>query len=318
MKPRNCGKAKPIDRATEIKEEAVDVGDALAVSRLINTAMEQMPPLKGVFHAAGVSEDSAYHKTTAEALRRTITPKLGGGWNLHNAIEQAGCDVEAFVLFSSVSALAGLPLQVGYAAANAGLDALAQLRRAHGKAALSVNWGRLRGGGMADSTPEARRLMGFLGRREISMGHVPPLLAAALGFADEVPNAMVANVDWSGFLAAGLPSKNSTRFGEFVLADDGGGAIAFRTELFALPDDQRLEVLTANLAEQVAAVMGIAAEAIDHHSPLPDLGLDSLSQVELSSRVAATLDIRIPAVDFGRLPGLSAIAKQALAGAEVS
>ena len=307
-------------RATgaEIKEEAVDVGDALAVSRLINTAMEQMPPLKGVFHAAGVSEDSAYHKTTAEALRRTITPKLGGGWNLHNAIEQAGCDVEAFVLFSSVSALAGLPLQVGYAAANAGLDALAQLRRAHGKAALSVNWGRLRGGGMADSTPEARRLMGFLGRREISMGHVPPLLAAALGFADEVPNAMVANVDWSGFLAAGLPSKNSTRFGEFVLADDGGGAIAFRTELFALPDDQRLEVLTANLAEQVAAVMGIAAEAIDHHSPLPDLGLDSLSQVELSSRVAATLDIRIPAVDFGRLPGLSAIAKQALAGAEVS
>ena len=180
--------------------------------------------------------------------------------------------MEAFVLFSSVSALAGLPLQVGYAAANAGLDALAQLRRAHGKAALSVNWGRLRGGGMADSTPEARRLMGFLGRREISMGHVPPLLAAALGFADEVPNAMVANVDWSGFLAAGLPSKNSTRFGEFVLADDGGGAIAFRTELFALPDDQRLEVLTANLAEQVAAVMGIAAEAIDRHSPLPTSG----------------------------------------------
>lgn len=77
-------------------------------------------------------------------------------------------------------------------------------------------------------------------------------------------------------------------------------------------------MLTSTLAEQVAAVLGIPTETIDHHTALAELGLDSLSSVEIASRVAANLNIRISAVEFERLPGLSAIAKQALAVAEVS
>jgi hypothetical protein len=50
-----------------------------------------------------------------------IAPKLDGAWNLHHATETAGIDLEAFVLFSSMSAMIGIPLQVAYAAANAGL-----------------------------------------------------------------------------------------------------------------------------------------------------------------------------------------------------
>jgi acyl carrier protein len=92
--------------------------------------------------------------------------------------------------------------------------------------------------------------------------------------------------------------------------------LTFRAELLALPADQRVEVLTLVLAEHVAGVLGISADGLDPHTPLPELGLDSLSSVELSSRLAAKLDIRIPAIDFGRLSGLSAIAKQALAGVE--
>jgi acyl carrier protein len=117
-------------------------------------------------------------------------------------------------------------------------------------------------------------------------------------------------------LSAHPASKNSTRFGEFVADLDGGGALTFRAELLALPADQRVEVLTLVLAEHVAGVLGISADGLDPHTPLPELGLDSLSSVELSSRLAAKLDIRIPAIDFGRLNGLSAIAKQALVGVE--
>jgi acyl carrier protein len=303
----------------EVREETVDVSDAAGVARLIVSVTEQMPPLRGVFHAAGVSEDSAYEKITPESLQRVIAPKLDGAWNLHNATETAGIDLDAFVLFSSVSAVVGVPMQVAYAAANAGLDALAGLRQARGKPALSVNWGALRGGGMADSSPEVRRLLERLGHRDILVGHVPALLATALAFAEELPNVVVANLDWQRLLSGQPASKSSTRFADFAAAlSDGDGALTFRAELFALPDDQRLEVFTLILAEHVAAVLGISADAIDHHTPLPELGLDSLSSVELASRVAATLDIRIPAVDFGRLPGLSAIAKQALAAAEAS
>lgn len=306
-------------RATgaDIREEAVDVGDALAVSRLIARVTEQMPLLRGVFHAAGVAEDSAYGKATPETLRRVIAPKLDGAWNLHHATETAGIDLEAFVLFSSTSAMIGIPLQVAYAAANAGLDALAQLRQARGKAGLSVNWGALRGGGMADSSPEVRRYLEVLGQKDILVGHLPALLATILAFDHKLSNVVIANIDWRTLLSGQPALKSSTRFAEFAAAL-GDSALSFRAELFALPADQRLEVLTSMLAEQVAAVLGIPADAIDHHTPLVELGLDSLSSVELASRVAATLDIRISAVEFERLPGLSAIAKQALAVAEVA
>ncbi|WP_018602447.1 type I polyketide synthase [Mycobacterium sp. 155] len=306
-------------RATgaDIREEAVDVGDALAVSRLIARVAEQMPLLRGVFHAAGVAEDSAYGRATPESLRRVIAPKLDGAWNLHHATESAGIDLEAFVLFSSTSAMIGIPLQIAYAAANAGLDALAQLRQARGKAGLSVNWGALRGGGMADSSPEVRRYLEVLGQRDILVGHLPALLATMLAFSDTLSNVVIANIDWQTLLSGQPALKSSTRFADFAAAL-GDGALNFRAELFALPVDQRLEVLTAMLAEQVAAVLGIPTDTIDHHTPLAEFGLDSLSSVELASRVAATLDIRISAMEFERLHGLSAIAKQALAVAEVS
>lgn len=79
---------------------------------------------------------------------------------------------------------------------NAGLDALAQLCQARGKPGLSVNWGVLRGGGMAESSPESRRYLDLLGHRDILVGHVPAPLATVLGFAEELPNVVIANVDW--------------------------------------------------------------------------------------------------------------------------
>ena len=300
----------------EVRDEAVDVSDACAVADLIAAAAAQMPALRGVFHTAGVVEDSAISNITTESLRRAMAAKLDGAWNLHNATLAAGIDLEAFVLFSSVTAVVGGALQVGYAAANAGLDALAQLRRAHGQPALSVNWGALQGGGMADSSADVRRYIETLGYRSIMVGRVPALLSTVLGLADHVPNAVVAGMDWPALLSAHPASKNSTRFGEFAADLDGGGALTFRAELLALPADQRVEVLALVLAEHVAGVLGISADGLDPHTPLPELGLDSLSSVELSSRLAAKLDIRIPAIDFGRLSGLSAIAKQALAGVE--
>ena len=128
---------------------------------------------------------------------------------------------------------------------------------ARGKAGLSVNWGALRGGGMADSSPEVRRYLEVLGQRDILVGHLPALLQRLWPSTDKLSNVVIANMDWRRLLLGGRPPlKSSTRFAEFAAAL-GDSALHFRTELFALPADQRLEVLTSMLAEQVAAVLGI-------------------------------------------------------------
>ena len=62
------------------------------------------------------------------------------------------------------------------------------------------------------------------------------------------------------------------------------------------------------LAEQAAGVLSIPGDSVDRHTPLPDLGLDSLMAVELRARVNVALDVEISAVELSRSGGLASFA----------
>ncbi|WP_194818497.1 type I polyketide synthase [Nocardia sp. XZ_19_385] len=294
----------------------MDVADPERVRTLVHTIRDTMPPLRGVFHTAGVLDDRLLGAVTVESLRRVVEPKVRGAWNLHTALDDAGVAVDAFVLYSSVSALVGTASQIGYAAANSALDALAALRQSQGKAALSVNWGALAGGGMAASTEEIERYLDLMGMRPIDMDTAAELLGACLSLDARTGGILVGDIDWSAWAAANPASATSTRFADQVAAagQDVSGTDALRAELLAMPVEQRGAVLSFVLAEQLAAVLGISAEAVDMSVPLPDLGLDSLLSVELASRVVTTLGVPASALEFSRGTGISTIARRMAAG----
>ena len=98
-----------------------------------------MPPLRGVVHAAGITDHAILQRLDEPKLRKVMAPMVQGAWNLHALTRDA--DLDFFVLFSSAASLLGPPGAANYAAANAFLDALAWHRRAEGRPALSVNWG---------------------------------------------------------------------------------------------------------------------------------------------------------------------------------
>ena len=64
------------------------------------------------------------------------------------------------------------------------------------------------------------------------------------------------------------------------------------------------------LAEHAARVLGIPGEAVDWHTPLPELGLDSLMAVELRTHVSIALNVEISALELNRSGGLSALASR--------
>lgn len=69
-----------------------------------------------------VIDDAPLAALTAERLRTVMAPKAHGAWLLHEATQDM--DLDAFVMFSSVSSIFGNPAQGNYSAANAFLDSL--------------------------------------------------------------------------------------------------------------------------------------------------------------------------------------------------
>ena len=111
-----------------IETAAVDVGDARQLTEWFAAyRREQRPPIRGVIHAAGVTQYQLLSDHRDGDLEAVWRGKVTGAWLLHRLL--ADTPLDFFVLFSSASALINSPLVGSYAAANAFLDALAERRR---------------------------------------------------------------------------------------------------------------------------------------------------------------------------------------------
>ncbi|MDX2184120.1 MAG: SDR family oxidoreductase [Gemmatimonadaceae bacterium] len=125
-----------------------DVADATAVRDVIERARAAHGAVHGIVHAAGTLDDGLLAMKTSAGAAAVLAPKVQGTLALEHAIGDAPLDF--FVCCSSVSAVAALPGQADYAAANAFLDAFCEARsRRTGEAAVAIGWTAWRDVGMA-------------------------------------------------------------------------------------------------------------------------------------------------------------------------
>ena len=287
-------------------EVAADVSHRADVDAMLDQLAATGYPVRGVFHAAGVLDDRAFTDIDAESLRRVMGPKVAGAINLHEATTARDVELDFFVTYSSATAITGTVPQSSYAAANTVLDSLVQLRRANGQPALTVNWGAL-SGGMADSSETVSAYLAAIGLQDLDMELAARLLEQALAL--DVTHIGILKIDWARWGATHPASAQTTRFLEHVSAAGNAGSDAARlhSELLALPEAQRIEVVAYMLAEQFAIVLGIPAESIDLDTAMSDLGMDSLMAVEMQARVNLALNVEMSALEFGQ-GGLSSLA----------
>ena len=142
------------DAGARVLPLSADVTDVRALKAGLDLVRKQFGALHGVVHAAGLLDDGALQVRAAEDAQRVLAPKVQGTLALEEALR--GTSPDFVVLFSSISALTGLPGQFDYAAANAFLDAWAQRQFALGGArVVSVNWAPWSDVGMAASLASA-------------------------------------------------------------------------------------------------------------------------------------------------------------------
>ncbi|WP_375296001.1 SDR family NAD(P)-dependent oxidoreductase [Saccharothrix sp.] len=270
---------------------ACDVADREALAKLLADH-----PVRAVVHAAGVLDDGVVGSLTPDRLDTVLRPKVDGAANLHEL-----ADVDAFVLFSSAAGVLGGPGQANYAAANAYLDALADHRRATGKPAVSLAWGRWEQAGMADRMSEAdQRRMARSGIDALTQEEGLALLDAALGASGALaPIKLDHRVLRERAVAGMVPPvlRGLVRVPARRAAEADAGAVdALKKSLAGKDVEAATAVLLDLVRTQVAGVLAYPdAGAVPADRPFNELGFDSLTAVELRNRVNAATGLRLPA-----------------------
>ncbi|MGV9271636.1 type I polyketide synthase, partial [Kitasatospora sp. NPDC003701] len=288
----------------EVVVAACDVADRGALEGLLGSVCAGGEGLRGVVHVAGVLDDGVVSSLSGERLGGVLRPKVDAAWNLHELTR--GMGLSLFVLFSSAAGVFGPAGQAGYAAANAFLDGLAQHRRAQGLPAHSLGWGLwdLDGGmtGRLGDTDQARLVQS--GVRPLSPSEGLKLFDAAI--ATDRSHLVPMGLDRSRLRAGReVPVVLRGLVGATARPVSRASAdpVPAARSLAALAGPERVEALLRLVRSNVASILGYAsADAVPGDRGFLDLGLDSLTAVELRNQLGTAIGLRLPATllfDYG-------------------
>ena len=297
----------------------VDVTQQEALRRLLAEIQGPLPPIRGVFHSAGVLDDHSILQQDWDTLTRVLSPKAAGAWNLHRLTLDQPLDF--FVLYSSVASVFGSPGQANHAAANAIMDALAAYRQSHGLPAVSINWGVWEEVGIAaERNVSSRAALQGLGAMSPQDGLA--LLEKIL--AGPAAQITASPIYWPIFLRAyanGVPqpflaeiaAKETVQIAPSTPTPAAAAPAAVRMEKIraAAPAKQRAMLLDF-VRETAARVLSLNDEqAIPDQKPLNEMGLDSLMAVELRNLLDEGLGLKqsLPATLIFNYPTAAAIAE---------
>ncbi|WP_374104554.1 type I polyketide synthase, partial [Streptomyces sp. HB132] len=318
-------RADLIEAGARVSIIACDAGDREALAAALADVPDEFP-LTAVFHTAAVLDDGRLDTLTVPRADATLRAKAGAAWNLHELTEHL--DLSAFVLFSSTAGTFGAAGQGNYAPGNAFLDALAWHRRARKQTATSIAWGAWAQGGMAEKEAVVE-----LRRRHGVPAMSPQLATLALRKALDADDTVVvlADIDWDRFYLAYTAARPSPllhgldeiRHLQQRAVTDGrpgtvaaGPTLAERLAGLSRPEQERL--LRDTVRTHAAVVLGHdGPDAVPVKRPFWELGLDSVTAVQLRNRLGGVAGRKLPAglvFDYPTVSGLVGYLRGELCG----
>jgi surfactin synthase thioesterase subunit/NAD(P)-dependent dehydrogenase (short-subunit alcohol dehydrogenase family)/acyl carrier protein len=286
---------------------AADLSCEKDVSRLMQTVINEFPPLKGVVHSAGVLDDGILALLDWDRFSRVFEPKVYGSWLLHE--HTRSLELDFFIVQSSILSLLGSAGQANYSAANAFLDSLASHRRGAGLPATAINWSAWSGGGLATASgARGEAMWSSLGVQFISTD-------IAMQAFDEinrrdVEQIAVAITDWPTYAGkVGKPPflvellTGSENFGSTKTRQRKTSSVA----PLLLENGKASPHLLDRLQQRITAELGFV-DPIGPDRPLNEVGLDSLRSVTLANDLEDEFGVLISISELIRGPTINQLA----------
>lgn len=304
-------------RGVHIESLILDITNASALAKLFKRFDADLPPLRGVFHAAGVLSDGIIQQLDWSKMQRVLAPKMEAAWQLHQLSQTLPLDY--FVLYSSAASLLGSPGQASHVAANSFLDALAHHRRSQGLPALSINWGPWSKIGSASSAQTHKQM------RSKGIGSISPEQGMALFdrwvTTPTLPQMGVVPIHWPDLVTSGA---NLDPFFEYFTEEINSAQnsnhqknqtpvlVAMNPQwqkLGTFPLKRRQTTVVKLLQDELSAVLSLGKNKRPNpNTGFFDMGLDSLMAVELRSRLNKQCGITLSSASIFEYPNINALA----------
>lgn len=239
--------------------------------------------LGGIYLAAGVLDDGAFQNLGWHQFRSVLAPKIAGAQWVAQFCEHQQPDFVLF--FGSIAGILGSAGQTAYATANMYLDGMAALLTAKGIPASVVHWGPWREVGMAHD----KGLLAKLQRQGLDAIPTETGLELIHALSRQVqPRRILAPIQWQTY--------GSTHRSLPLLADLQKSR---RAPLPAPPNGSAQPTSLEDVANLVSTllqdILGTqSGEDAQLDKGFFDLGLDSLSSVDLRNRLQQRIGKNLP------------------------
>ncbi len=303
------------EKGVTIHVEAVDVSDYDSLKQVVNKHCTDQNMLAGIFHSAGVFADCLLQDYDWRIFSKVFPAKVQGSWNLHQLTTKLQADLNYFVLFSSSASLLTPGGLANYVASNAFIDALAAYRHQHNLTAHSINWGVWQDTGMAAAVSDTRQQQWQV------MGVKPMQVETALDAMQTVigsnqTNTAIIDIDFDQYVKSQLAGIGEDFFQSVLshqpeqIQERNSRSDSIDTLIQKNPDQQQ-ELMLDYISQITASVVGISTE-IDPRRGFFELGMDSLTSMELRNRLQRELEITLDATLTFKYPSVSTLSDHLL------
>jgi acyl transferase domain-containing protein/NADPH:quinone reductase-like Zn-dependent oxidoreductase/NAD(P)-dependent dehydrogenase (short-subunit alcohol dehydrogenase family)/acyl carrier protein len=278
----------------EIQYKQCDVADPVALKKVLREINIPQNPLKGIIHAAMVLKDSAIRNLDEESFAKVFVPKIQGAWCLHQVT--ADLVLDFFILYSSATTCLGNPGQANYVAANTYLEALAQYRRSQGLPALAIAWDAIMDTGYLARDESLRdTFRKRLGVNGISSRQA--FLALEKALSKSLQNPILMNANWVAMKRL-LPIMTVPMYTNVLhgIYDDMNkdSMVGIQELIQGLSREEVHVLISGMLGDEVARILQLPREKVEHNRPLQELGIDSLMAMELVAAIEKRFNVEIP------------------------
>jgi phthiocerol/phenolphthiocerol synthesis type-I polyketide synthase A len=274
-------------RGVSVDAVALDVGSRDAVQALLaKRDADGAPPIRGVVHAAGITDAQLLTEVTESRLRHTMSPKIAGARALHEVFPPGSLDF--LFMTAAAGAVFGVPGQGAYAAANAYLDGLAHARHRQGCHTVSLDWVVWRGLGFGSDAQIAMQELERLGSRPVT----PEEAFAAWEYLEryDVAQAVMAPLPSSDMPAASDVQAISPAWSQ-------------------MPAEDVLRELEAGLRTILARELHMPEADLALDRPFAELGLNSVMAMSVRRDTEQFVGIELSATMLFNYPTIAALAE---------